>query len=415
MRNIARRGKQSGLGRGYAPSKEPKNAPPSSTIKDQLLSDTDKLRSPLGYLNAGYPNFNTLFGRDALIAGWQMLHIDSSLARAALHHLAYYQATTFSDGTDRQPGKILHVLESNTMPGREMPYFGSVDATPLFVIVAGEYFRVTQDKAFLLRIWPNVIAAINWILVVGDADHDHFIEYERKTPHGDFHQGWKDCREDHLKITPPVAIVEAQGYVYAAYRSAANLAEQLGRDAANLWLDKAQELKEAFHKPFWWETESYYYIGLDGSKIPRESVSSNPGHLFFTGIIPEHVLPKIIQRIFQPDLFTPYGIRTLSERDPDFDSFSYHLGSVWPHDNWIIYNGLRKLGFTEEADRIKQALLLAYREMGYMPELYRVEDGEIFPLTEGPEYVHHPGPNTGYANRLQAWAICGLLDMIWED
>jgi len=388
-------------------------------IRGRLLSDIEELKTKKGYLNAGHPYFATLYGRDSLIAAWQMLRIDPCIAKATLYWLAQYQAKTTNAKADRQPGRILHVLENNlsTMPNCEFPYFGSVDSTPLFIIVASEYFKVTHDTTFLLQIWENIVAAIDWMSVYGDVDDDHFIEYKRKNPYGTFHQGWKDCFENHLKITPPVAIVEAQGYAYAAYRAAADLAEQLGMDKvfAGSWLQKAEELRKAFHESFWWEEESYYYLALDRTKKPRKSVVSNPGHLLFTGIVLEEVLEKTIGRMFQPDLFTSYGIRTVSENDPDFDPFSYHLGSVWPHDNWIIYTGLKKLGFTEEANRIKQALLLAYQELECIPELFRVENGQIFPLTEGPEYVHHPGPNPGYANRLQAWAICALLDMLQED
>jgi len=388
-------------------------------IRDGLRSDIAGLKTKAGYFMAGFPYFATLFGRDSLIAAWQMLWVDPDIAKATLYWLAKYQAKTANANADQEPGKILHVLAENlsTRPDCEFPYFGSVDSTPLFVIVAGEYFKVTHDKGFLLQIWPNIVAATNWISVCGDADRDHLITYERKTPYGDFHQGWKDCQDDHLKITPPVAMVEVQGYAYTAYRAAAYLAEQLDQDMllADSWFKKAEELREVFHNLFWWEKESYYYMALDGSKNPKTSVSSNPGHLLFTGVIPKEVLQRVIRRMFEPDLFTPYGIRTLSSEDRDFNSLSYHHGSVWPHDNWIIYTGLMALGFQEEANRIKQALLLAYRELGCMPELFRVENGQIFPLTEGSEYQPHPGPNPGPGNSLQAWASCGLLDMLCQD
>lgn len=390
-------------------------------IRGRLFSDLERFKTPDGYLSAGYPYFGTLYGRDGLTTGLQMLGIDSNIAKAILYWLAQYQAKITSDEADSQPGRILHVLENNlsNMPNREYPYFGSVDAPPLFVVLAGEYFKETHDKEFLSQISSNIVAAMEWLSVYGDADNDHFIEYERKNPYGDYHQGWKDCVEDHLKIDLPVAIVEVQGYAYAAYRAAADLADQLGMDKslANSWLEKAEELRKAFHKSFWWEEESYYYLALDGSKKPRKSVTSNPGHLLFTGIIPEEVLDKVIDRIFQLDLFTQYGVRTLSQNDPDFDPLSYHLGPPWIHDNWWIYYGLKKLGRTREAALIKQATISTYRALGCAPELHGVtKEGQIFPLTEeGGEYVHHPGPNPGYANRLQAWATCGLLDMLRED
>jgi len=383
-------------------------------LGDKLLSEMERFRSPRGYFHAGYPYFDTFFGRDGLIVGWQMLWIDPSIAKAALYWAAQYQATTFNNKADCQPGKILHVLDGDT-PNQQFPYFGSVDSTPLFVIVADAYFRVTHDKKFIISIWGNIVRAVNWLLMHGDTDFDSFIEYKKINPYGNFHQGWKDCREDHLKIAQPVAIVEAQGYAYSAYLSAVHLSGQVdkGKPFVSLWLKKAEKLREEFHKHFWWEKESCYYLALDGSKRPKESVVSNFGHLFFTGIIPDEVLGRVVKRIFEPDLFTPYGIRTLSEEDPDFDPFSYHLGSIWPHDNWIIREGLKKLGLAEEADRIKRAILLAYHELGDMHELFRVEHGQIFSLTDG-EYVHHPGSEPGPANTYQAWAICGLAAMVFE-
>ena len=382
-------------------------------LKERLLSDLEKLRTQYGYLNAGYPNFSTLFGRDSLISAWQMLEMDPEIARATLAALAKHQGKVIDQKSEEEPGKILHELIGSS-PHWKFPYFGSVDSTPLFVIVADEYLNITGDSDFILKIWENIVAAISWIPLYGDADQDNFIEYERKNTHGLFHQGWRDSGENHLKIKSPVAIVEAQGYAYAAYRAAASLAEKLGKNKSDavLWLKKAEALRESFQKSFWWEEESYYYLALNADKLPRESVSSNPGHLLFTGIIPEEVLYRFVRRLFQPDLFTPYGIRTLSENDPDFNPLSYHLGSIWPHDNWIIHRGLVQLGFLDEARMIKQALLSAYQKLGQMPELFGVEGGMAILLSPGSS---SPGESLFYANPLQAWSICGLLNMVWKD
>lgn len=389
-------------------------------LRKKLLLDIEKLKVPEGYLNAGYPNYRTLFGRDSLIAAWQMLKIDPQIAKATLQILAMYQGKTVNEKAEEEPGKILHEYRFKSkkqaeLPNWKFPYFGSIDSTPLFIIVANQYFQETGDRDFLLKIWNNIVAAIDWILTYGGVDHDHFVKYERKNPHGLFHQGWRDCFFDHLKITPPVAIVEAQGYTYDAYRAASDLAVQLNRDRllANSWLQKAEELRKAFYKSFWWKEESYYYLALDGSKRPRKSVSSNPGHLLFTGIIPKEVLQRFVKRLFRQDLFTPYGIRTVSENDPDFDPLSYHLGSIWPHDNWIIYYGLKQLGFLREANRIEQALCSAYQELRHMPELFGVKNGQVISLSIG---AQHPrlSENIIRANPLQAWAACGLLNIIWE-
>jgi len=388
-------------------------------IRKRLFADVAGLRAPRGYLNAGYPNFDTLFGRDSLISAWQMLDVDPLIARATLDILSGYQAKTIDLEADAEPGKILHNEREESFGGKM--YFGSVDSTPLFIVLADKYFQKTDDRIFLLKIWDNIVAAVNWMSMYGDADHDHFIEYERKHSHGGLsHQGWRDiiAPGDHLKISPPVAIVEAQGYAYAAYRAAANLAGQLGRDGllASSWLKKSDALCEAFHKSFWREEESYYYLALDGHKAPKKSVSSNPGHLLFTGIVPQEILARFVDRLFQPDLFTPYGIRTTSEKDSDFDASSYHLGSVWAHDNWIIYYGLKQLGFVDEANLIKQGLVSVYEELGHIPELFAVVDGKVVSLS-GPVGAKR-SPYTDqivYANRLQAWATCGLLDMILSD
>ncbi len=381
-------------------------------IKKKLLLDIEKLKTSQGYLNAGYPNYNTLFGRDSLIAAWQLLEIDPKIAKSTLQILAKYQGKNFNQKSEEEPGKILHEYRFTSQEQAELlywqfPYFGSVDATPLFIIVAKKYFQKTGDREFLVKIWPNIRAAVNWISKYGDADNDNFIEYQRKNPQGLFHQGWRDSQEDHLKIKPPVALVEVQGYSFAAYQAAADLAQKLEKDfsLSDLWLNKAEELQHSFQKYFWWPEESYYYLALDANKKPRKSVCSNSGHLLFTGIIDETLLPKIISRLFSSDLWTPWGIRTLSITDPDFNPQSYHLGSIWPHDNWMIYYGLKALGFLEKAQMIKQSLLLVYQELGFIPELFKVGESKIVLSTKG----KIP------ANPLQAWASSGLLNMIWED
>ena len=385
-------------------------------LKNKLLQDLEKLKTPGGYLNAGYPNYVMLFGRDALISAWQMLEIDPEIAKSSLKILAKYQGKTIHRKAEEEPGKILHEYplepeQQDVLSDWDFPYFGTVDATPLFVIVADKYFQKTGDTSFLLQIWKHVLAATDWMSTYGDADQDYFVEYERKIPKGLFHQAWRDNYENHLKISSPVAIVEVQGYVYAAYLAATRMAKVLGKEVNPEWQERAKKLQERFHQSFWWEEEQYYALALDGDKKQRKSVSSNSGHLFFTGILSAQVLPRIVKRLFQSDLFTPYGIRTLSEKDPDFDSGSYHLGSVWPHDNWIIYYGLKQQGFEKEAELLKQGFLKVYKELGFIPELFEVRNGKAFSLAAGARQSSKVIP----ANNIQAWAICGLLQMIWED
>ena len=350
-----------------------------------------------------------------------MIEIDPSIAKNTLKILAKYQGKIINNKSEEEPGKILHEhwLEhkDKSVPHRQFPYFGSVDSTPLFIIVAEKYFEKTNDKKFLLQIWDNIVSALNWLSVYGDPDQDNFIEYERKNPYGLFHQGWRDGAEDHLKIIPPVAIVEVQGYAYAAYKAGIKLAEHFTKDVflARLWREKADMLKEEFQKDFWFEEESYYYLALDKNKSPRKTVSSNPGHLLFSGIVQQEARQKLVERLFKDDIFTPFGIRTLSENDPDFDHLGYHLGSVWPHDNWIIYYGLKQSGFLDEAEQIKKALLSAYKELGHIPELFAVKNNKIIPLFREAKRYEKKLSKVIKVNSIQAWAVCGLLNMVWED
>jgi len=381
-------------------------------MKRRLLQNIERLRSSTGYLNAGYPRYNTLFGRDSLISSWQMLKGDPSIARVTLQTLARYQGKTVNPKAEEEPGKILHEFRFDPksrgeLPHWDFPYYGSVDSTPFFIIVAGEYFRRTKDERFLLQIWDNILAAFGWARDYGDKDEDGYVEYERRNPYGLFHQGWKDGFKDHLKIKPPVAIVEAQGYIYAAYQNLIFLDRELGKNyVTKEALARSEVLKKKFNEDFWMEEENYFALALDGEKRRRAVVTSNPGHLLFTGIVVQDKIKTLVSRLFQSDLWTPYGVRNHSAKDSDFDAYSYHRGSVWPHDNWIIYKGLRNLGFNLHADQIKKALLRVFRELGKIPELYAVVKDRIVDLSQMEGVL---------ANPVQAWSSAGLLEMIWED
>ena len=383
-------------------------------MKRRLLEGIEKLRSPMGYLNAGYPRYNTLFGRDSLISAWQMLEVNPSIARATLQALARYQGKTMRPRAEEEPGKILHEFRFDPKSRGELshwdfPYYGSVDSTPLFIIIAGEYFRRSRNEAFLLQIWDNILAAFRWVRDHGDKDGDGYVEYERRNPYGLFHQGWKDGFKDHLKIKPPVAIVEAQGYIYAAYQNLIFLDGELGKNyVSKEALTRSEFLKKKFNEDFWMEKENYFALALDGEKRQRCVVTSNPGHLLFTGIVVQDKIKPLVSRLFQSDLWTPYGIRTHSAEDSDFDPYSYHRGSVWPHDNWIICKGLRNLGFDLHAEHIKKALIRAFRELGKIPELYAVVNDKIVDLSVS-------RMENALANPLQAWSSAGLLELIWEN
>jgi glycogen debranching enzyme len=383
-------------------------------LRLRLQGDLDRLRAPEGYLRAGWPRYHTLFGRDSLIAAWQTLRIDASVARATLQVLAMYQGCEIDTASEQEPGKILHEYRFDAasqaeLPGWVFPYYGSVDSTLLYLFVAGEYLDSTRDEASIADLWPALQQAHGWIGTYGDADGDGFVEYARKNPAGLFHQGWKDGSADHLQIHPPVALVEVQGYAFAAHRAFARIASRLGRsDIAADADEAANRLRELVNRAFWWPEEGTYFLALDGDKRPRRAVTSNPGHLLFAGILDADRRGDVVRRLFEDDLWTPYGIRTHATSEPDFDPFSYHLGSVWPHDNWIIWKGLRASGFLREAEAVREALVRACEALGRLPELYAVVDRKIVDLSS--ESI---GGNR--ANPVQAWSIGALLDMLGTD
>lgn len=383
------------------------------SVRDALLRDLQSLRSPEGYLRAGAPSYATLFGRDSLIAAWQTLNIDPTIARDTLRILARYQGRRVHGPSEEEPGKILHEYRFDRasqaeLPDWEFPYYGSVDSTLLFLIVGEAYIRATQDNGLRDELRESFVAAHAWIRNYGDRDGDGYVEYERKNPRGLFHQGWKDGSKDHLHIDPPVALVEVQGYAVAAHRAFADLAEAWGEDAAAAEARiEADRLKERLNADFWMGDREGFGLALDRSKQLRRAVTSNPGHLLLCEAVDAAHLDPTVARLFREDMWTAYGVRTLAASEADFDSYSYHCGSIWPHDNWFLYRGLRAAGKTREADRVREALLRAYEELGRIPELYAVVDDRIVDLTSVPNAPFR-------ANPVQAWAIAGLLDMLHE-
>jgi len=371
----------------------------------RLEKELKQLMTKEGLLLAGFPNFPRIFGRDSLITSWQLLNVDASIAKRTLEFLSNYQGKKIDDDKEEEPGKILHEtdLESKKHSGGcfPFPYYGSVDSTPLFLILFHFYFKKTKDKRFLKKHLRNIISAINWMVTYGDKDGDLFLEYKRKNPCGLFHQGWKDGFEDHLKITPPVAIVEVQGYQYLALMQWQEVLKDFGlSEQAESLKERAKKLKKEFNKSFWMEDKKYYALGLNKDKRQRKAITSNPGHLLFCGICDKTKERLVVKKLFSEELFTPYGIRTHSSKEPDFDPLSYHLGSIWPHDNWIIAQGLKKLGYKNEYKKIKSALLLAYKKLGYIPELYGAVKNKLVKI-----------PIACYP---QAWATGALINFLNE-
>ena len=351
-------------------------------IKRKALAEIRQLKDKKGFIRAGLPRFNRLFGRDSLIAAWQLLDKNPGICQATLEILSQYQGKIFNDEREEEPGKIIHEtdLEKSHHPENSypLPYYGSIDSTPLFLILFSFYYKKTKNLKFLNSRWENILRAINWIEECGDKDKDLFLEYQRKNPKGLFHQGWKDGFEDHLKIEPPVAIAEIQGYQHLALREVAYLAEiKKDWDLVDKLEERAWELKKKFNQDFWMAPKNYFALALDGKKQQRKAITSNSGHLLFTGVLRDEKIDFVVKRLFQDDLWTPFGIRTHSTLEPDFDPKSYHLASIWPHDNWIIAQGLKKLGYEKEYQKIKKAILLAYERLGFLPEFYGVVNGEI--------------------------------------
>ncbi len=377
-------------------------------LKRKIWTEIKKLKDRRGFLVAGIPGYNRLFGRDALISAWQLLDRNPGIAKATLEILSQYQGKVINKEREEEPGKILHEtdfkLKSHPKYHFPFPYYGSADSTLLFLILFSFYFKKTEDKKFLNLHWENILKAIHWIEEYGDKDKDLYVEYERKNPKGLFHQGWKDSFEDHLKIEPPVALVEIQGYQYLALKEAAFLAEiKRDWDLVDKLEERAWQLKKKFNKDFWMEEENFFALALNGKKEKRKAITSNAGHILFSGIIREkEKIIKVVKRLFEKDMFTPYGIRTHSELEEDFDPRSYHLGSVWPHDNWIIAQGLKKLGFKKEYQKIKNAILRAYKELGFLPEYYGVVNGKItIDLPKKPCF-------------LQAWSLGALFNFLQD-
>ncbi|MEV4482929.1 amylo-alpha-1,6-glucosidase [Micromonospora coxensis] len=318
---------------------------------------------------AGLPWFLTLFGRDTLITAYQTLTAGPMLARGALLALARLQGRRCDNFTDEEPGRILHEVRSGelTRTGRKpyTPYYGTADATQLWLILLSEYWRWTGDDDLVRSLRDNALAALNWIDHFGDRDGDGYVEYATRSPEGLGNQCWRDS-PDGVRFSDgripvlPIATCEIQGYTYDAKLRLAELADGPLADPALATRLRAEAagLYERFNRDFWLdERGGFYAVGLDGDKNPIDSKTSNMGHLLWSGIVPPERAERVVRQLMHPDMFSGWGIRTLSREDRPFNALGYHLGTVWPHDNSIAVLGMTRYGFRAEANRVALALL----------------------------------------------------------
>ena len=381
------------------------------------IGDFHALQIPEGkerIIAAGIPWFATMFGRDSVIAAYQSLSLNPQLAVDTLRVLARYQGTEYNDWRDEEPGKILHEYRAGEMTRcKEMPfgpYYGSVDVTPLFLILLSETWNWTADEQLVRDLLPAAYKALEWIDRYGDLDGDGFVEYFRRSPKGLVNQGWKDSWDANIHrdgriAQPPIALCEVQGYVYDAKYRMASLLRSFGDiQAADRLKKDAGELARRFEKTFWMSGRNYYAMALDREKKPLEVIASNAGQLLFTRILNKERARAVVGRLMADDMFSGWGWRTMSQEERVFNPLSYHRGSVWPHDNSLIAHGMALLDFREQAMRCMTTLFQAalnFRDYR-LPELFCGVHRREFD-----EPVHYP-----VSCSPQAWASGAMFLML---
>ncbi|HSV77924.1 MAG TPA: glycogen debranching N-terminal domain-containing protein [Ramlibacter sp.] len=350
------------------------------SVADLAMLTTELPTGP--YPFAGVPWYSTTFGRDGILTAMEYLWVDPAPARGVLAFLAATQATALDPERDAEPGKILHEARASEMAHtREIPfgrYYGTVDATPLFLVLAAAYWQRTGDSDFIRGLWPHLLAALEWIRTYGDPDGDGFVEYARKSSNGLTQQGWKDSQDsvfhrDGTMAEAPIALCEVQGYVYQGKKMMAEMAAALGEGAlAESLAREADELRRRFQADFWSEERGTYAIALDGRKQRCDVLSSNAGHCLWSGIAAPEQAERIVDGLLGPAFFSGWGIRTIAQGEPRYNPMSYHNGSIWPHDNALAAVGMANYGRTADAMRMLEAMFEAslHFERHRLPELF---------------------------------------------
>jgi glycogen debranching enzyme len=362
---------------------------------------------------AGAPWFMTLFGRDSLLTAWMALLVDPELALGTLQTLARFQGRDVKPYNEEEPGRILHEMRfgeaSSLSLGGGAIYYGTADATPLFVMLLGELRRWGLAKEAVDQLIPHADRAIDWIKNFGDRDGDGYVEYQRTSDRGLRNQGWKDSHDavrfaDGRLAEPPIALAEIQGYTYGAYLARAFFAAEQGDTAMSSELRaRAAELKTNFNRDFWLEDRGWLAMGLDRDKKPIDALASNMGHCLWTGILDAEKADQVAKKLSGPDMFSGWGVRTLGSSMVGYNPISYHCGSVWPHDNAIVAAGLMRYGYVREAQRIIMAVIdAAVAQGGRLPELYSGLERMELPLV-----VSYPTSCSP-----QAWAAASPLLMV---
>ncbi|HKZ38162.1 MAG TPA: amylo-alpha-1,6-glucosidase [Chryseolinea sp.] len=381
--------------------------------KSDLITMTTQTQYGL-YPYAGIPWYSTPFGRDGIITAMECLWVEPELAKGVLQYLVHTQAQDFNDFQDAEPGKIFHETRGGEMAALgEIPfklYYGTIDATPLFISLAGAYLERTNDLATIEKMWPNIEKALHWIDTYGDIDGDGFIEYKTKSSKGLTNQGWKDSvdavfYEDGRLAEDPIALCEVQGYVYDAKIRAGQIAKELGyHKIASRLESEAYQLKENFNRMFWSESKQTYVIALDGKKNQCNVVSSNAGHCLFSGIATPPRAEIVAKNLLSESMFSGWGIRTISTQEQRYNPMSYHNGSIWPHDNAMIAYGFSRYHLMNEVIQVVTGTFdtTEHLENERLPELFCG-----FERQKGKSPTSYP-----VACSPQAWSVGAVFMMI---